>query len=227
MRRIAAAQLSAAGQPLRVLVVTGGHDHDASFYTLFLGQKDIRAVIEPHPQAFSKNLIRDFDVIALYDMVQSEQVPEAQRAKLKAFAEAGKGLFVIHHALVSYQDWDWYGKELVGARYVLNEEPGVPKSNYEHDVTMRIVPVGDHPIVQGIAPFPLVDETYGKMQYQPGLKVLLRSDAPGGDGMVAWISPYAKSRVVVMQLGHDHQAHDNPQFREVFRRCVLWAGQRL
>lgn len=149
--------------------------------------------------------------------------PRAWRRKLGKITEATR-------AGVLKQGWARKvtdGKELVGARYVLNEEPGVPKSNYEHDVTMRIVPVGDHPIVQGIAPFPLVDETYGKMQYQPGLKVLLRSDAPGGDGMVAWISPYAKSRVVVMQLGHDHQAHDNPQFREVFRRCVLWAGQRL
>ncbi|MDZ7638553.1 MAG: ThuA domain-containing protein [Bryobacterales bacterium] len=223
----APAQAPASAQPLRVLLVTGGHIHDPEFYSLFAGQPGIAASVEPHPKAFTKNLIRDFDVIALYDMVQVEDVPEAQRLKLKAFAEAGKGIFVIHHALVSYQKWDWYSKELVGARYLLQDEPGRAKSNYEHDVSMTIAPEGDHPIVKGLKPFPLVDETYGNMQYEPGLKVLLRSDAGTADGHVAWLSPYPKSRVVVLQLGHDRQAHENPAFREIFLRCLRFSGGRL
>jgi type 1 glutamine amidotransferase len=215
-----------AGVPLRVLVVTGGHSHDASFYALFENQPDLRAVIEPHPTAFTKNLVRDFDVIALYDMVQVAQVPEAQRQKLKQFAESGKGILVIHHALVSYQEWDWYWKELAGGRYLLNDLPGLAKSTYQHDVEMGIRPEGDHPIVRGLAPFRIVDETYGGMQIVPESLVLLRSDDPKAGGPVAWVSPYRKSRVVALQLGHDHQAHRNPHFRDLFRRCLLWAGGR-
>ncbi len=213
--------------PLRILVVTGGHSHDATFYNLFEQQPDIRAVIEPHPSAFTKNLIRDFDVIALYDMVQESQVPEAQRAKLKAFAEAGKGIMVIHHALVSYQQWDWYGKDLVGGRYLLEDRDGLPKSLYEHDYAMTVRPVLRHPITEGLAPFRIVDETYERMQIEPGVKVLLRTDAKGSDDAVAWISPYAKSRVVVLQLGHDRKAHLNPDFQKLLRRGLLWAGGRL
>jgi type 1 glutamine amidotransferase len=214
------------GAPLRVLVVTGGHSHDASFYALFENQPDLQAVIEPHPTAFTKNLLRDFDVIALYDMVQVAQVPEAQRQKLKQFAESGKGIFVVHHALVSYQEWDWYWKELVGGRYLLNDMPGFSKSTYQHDVEMGIRLEGDHPIVRGLKPFRIVDETYGGMQILPESRVLLRSDDPKAGGPVAWISPYPKSRVVALQLGHDHQAHRNASFRDVFRRCLLWAGGR-
>ena len=76
-------------------------------------------------------------------------------------------------------------------------------------------------------PFALVDETYGHMQILPEAKVLLRTDAKSSDGPVAWVSPYEKSRVVVLQLGHDRQAHTNAAFREVFRRCLLWTGGRL
>lgn len=218
-----------AGQsaPLRLLVVTGGHSHDASFYQLFEEQPDIQAVIEPHPTAFTKNLIRDFDVIVLYDMVQEHHVPEEQRAKLKAFAEAGKGLLIVHHALVSYQHWDWYGKELAGGRYLLEAREGMPKSLYEHDFSMTITPVADHPIVEGVPPFRIVDETYERMHILPDVKVLLRTDAKGSDDPVAWISTYSESRVVALQLGHDRQAIENPHYRRLFRRALLWAGRRL
>lgn len=213
--------------PLRVLVVTGGHSHDASFYALFEDQPDLRTVIEPHPAAFTKNLTRDFDVIVLYDMVQEDHVPEAQRAKLKSFAEAGKGLLVVHHALVSYQNWTWHWKELVGGRYLLEDRDGLPKSLYEHDYAMTIHPVAEHPITAGISPFRIVDETYERMQFASGVTVLLRTDAKGSNDPVAWISPYTKSRVPVLQLGHDRQAHENPHYRTLFRRALLWAGGRL
>ncbi len=213
--------------PLRVLVVTGGHSHDASFYRLFEAHSDLRAVIEPHPTAFTKNLVRDFDVIVLYDMVQETQVAEAQRLKLKTFAEAGKGLLVVHHALVSYQDWDWYGLELVGGRYLLEARGGLPKSLYQHDFPMTVTPTKKHPITAGLKPFRIVDETYERMQYESGITVLLRTDAKGSNDPVAWISPYKKSRVVAIQLGHDRQAHENLHFRQVFHRAMLWAGGRL
>lgn len=221
------AQAGSGAAPLRVLVVTGGHSHDASFYQLFEGQAQMRAVIEPHPSAFTKNLIRDFDVIVLYDMVQEHQVPEQQRAKLKSFAEAGKGLLVVHHALVSYQEWPWYWRELVGGRYLLEDRDGLPKSLYEHDFSMTIHPVANHPITAGMKPFRIVDETYERMQFVPGVNVLLRTDAKGSNDPVAWISPYAKSRVAVLQLGHDRQAHENPHFQLLFQRALQWAGGRL
>jgi hypothetical protein len=224
---LAQSPTSAPPERLRLLVVSGGHSHDTAFYKLFDLQPDWHVVVEPHPSAFTKNLVRDFDVIVLYDMVQEHQVPEAQRLKLKQFAEAGKGLVVMHHALVSYQQWDWYGAELVGGRYLLEARDTHPKSLYQHDVEMTIHPDAVHPITKGIQPFRIVDETYEHMQFQPEIQVLLRTDAKGSNDPVMWVSAYPKSKVVAIQLGHDHQALENAVFRQLFRRAVDWAGGRL
>jgi type 1 glutamine amidotransferase len=56
------------------------------------------------------------------------------------------------------------------------------------------------------------------------VKVLLRSDHATSDGPVAWISPYEKSRVVYLQLGHDRNANLNPNFQRLVRNAIYWAA---
>jgi type 1 glutamine amidotransferase len=73
----------------------------------------------------------------------------------------------------------------------------------------------------------LVDETYKGMWISPEVKVILETDEQTSDGPLAWISPYENSRVVYIQLGHDHQAHLHPAFRELVKRAVLWSAGRL
>lgn len=92
---------------------------------------------------------------------------------------------------------------------------------------MTVTPATQHPVVEGLQPFRIVDETYEHMQILPSVQVLLRTDAKGSNDPVAWVSPYTRSRVLVLQLGHDRQAHENEQYRTVFRRALLWAGGRM
>jgi type 1 glutamine amidotransferase len=55
----------------------------------------------------------------------------------------------------------------------------------------------------------------------------LRTKDPTSDGPVAWISPYKKSRVVVIQLGHDEQAHLDANYQKLVHNAILWSGGRL
>lgn len=205
-----------AQAPLKVLLVTGGHDHDPAFYSVFAGQKDFQTNVNPHPAAYQGSLAR-YDVVVLYDMVQG--LPEAQREKLKAFAESGKGLVVLHHAIVSFNDWPWY-RETIGGQY------WDKKSTYKHDVSLKITLGAGHPVLHGISPFTIFDETYKGMWISEKNTVLLRTDEPTSDGPVAWVSPYDKSRVVVIQLGHGPEAHNHPQWQRLVRNAILWSGGR-
>lgn len=207
-----------------VLLVTGGHDHEASFYQVFEGMRDIRVNVDPHPVAFRNDLTKRYDVLAVYDTIQD--LPDVQKKNLRAFAESGKGLVVLHHALANFQNWEWWWKELAGARYVLKEEPGMPASTYLHDVEMTVTPAMDHPILKGLPQMRIHDETYKRMWYAPGLQVLLTTDHPSSDPPVAWVSPYAKSRVAVIQLGHGREAHENPWYRRLVRQAILWSAGR-
>lgn len=224
---VAARQMQPSPAPVRALVVTGGHSYDPTFYQLFEGDERIRAVIFPHPNPFQRDLRKNWDVLVLYDSVQEEHVSETGRANLRAFLESGRGLVVLHHALVDFLGWKWWTDEVVGGKYLLKPEGDRPASSYQHDVELEVEPVGKHPVLQGVPRLHIWDETYKNMWISPRNTVLLRTNHPTSDGPVAWISPYEKARVVVIQLGHDHKAHLHPGLQRLVKNAILWVAGRL
>jgi type 1 glutamine amidotransferase len=213
--------LAAADKPLRVLLVTGGHDHEVSFYDVFAGHPEYALTVNPHPKAFRPNLAKSTDVLVLYDFADAEP---AEQTALKTFLEARKGLVVLHHAIADNQQWPWWHEEVVGGLYVLKALPGKTASSYKHDQEFDVRPVAKHPILNGIGPFHIGDEAYGNVWISPKSQVLLETDHPLQSKAVAWIGPYTKSRVVVIQLGHDHVAHQNPVYRKLVHQAIGWAG---
>jgi len=209
---------------LRVLVVTGGHDYPTSFYTVFEGRPEWRWThAASNEEAFARETVSRYDVLVLYDY--SQKLGEEGRAHLKAFAEAGKGVVVLHHAICDYADWPWF-EELIGGRYLLKDEGTSKASTYRHDVELFVKPVGSHPIIDPIGPLQLVDETYKGMRISPKVTPLLEIDHPDGDRYVAWVSPYQPARVVTVQLGHDERAHRSVAYRDLVRNAILWSAGR-
>jgi type 1 glutamine amidotransferase len=211
---------------LRVLVVTGGHDYEPSFYTVFEGYGDWNWTHAVSNQAaFKSDLRKKYDVVVLYDF--SQDLDENGRKNLQDFLESDKGLVVLHHAIADYQAWPWWYQEVVGGKYLLRTEGSTPGSTYKHDEDLLVRPVGTHPITSGIGPLHIRDETYKGMWMSPNNKILLRTDNPTSDGPIAWISSYPKSRVVYLELGHDSAAHRNPAYRALVRNSILWTAGRL
>ena len=208
--------------PVRVLLVTGGHDHAPSFYSVFSGQDGLDVTVDPQPNAFAHDLRKSYDVLVLYDMYQD--VPEAQRRNLRDFLEAGKGVLILHHALASLNDWQWWWQDVRAGKYFLKDEDGHPASTYKHDQELVAEPVGRHPITEGIGSIHIIDETYKSVWISPEAKILLKTDHPLADGPLLWVSPYNKSRVVYCMLGHGPEAHNHPQYRQLIHNAVQWVA---
>jgi hypothetical protein len=211
---------------LRVLLVTGGHDHESSFYGVFEGHRDLCVNVDPHPVAFRNDLRKSYDVLVLYDTIQTDQLPESHRQNLRDFVESGKGVVVLHHAIADFQQWEWWWKEVVGGRYTLNAEPGYPASKYLHDVDLVATPKTGHPIVKGLPAMRLFDETYRYVWHREDVQVLLTVSHPTSDADIAWVSPYAKSRVVYIQPGHGRETQESPWYRQLVHNAIAWAGGR-
>lgn len=222
----AALALMAAGEPVRVLIVTGGHDYETSFYAVFEGTPGIRATVDPHPMPYRRgSLDKRYDVVVLYDSMQ--EIDEADRKILTEFLEGDHGMILLHHALVDYSDWQWWWEEVMGARWIKAQaKPLRWKSTWKHDVDITAYPVKKHPVVDGIGKFEINDETYKGLWYSPKIDVLLRTDHPTSDGPLVWITPYEKSRVVAIELGHGRRAHMNRNFQRLVRNAILWAAKR-
>lgn len=215
---------AASRKTLRLLVVTGGHDYPTSFYALFEGHPDLTwDHATSAEEAYRRDLRPHYDVLVLYDM--PKDLSPAGRANLQAFAESGKGIVVLHHALASYPGWAWY-EQLVGARYLEAPAGGRPASTYQHDVDFTLTPAREHPVVAGLGPMRLHDETYKGVWHDDRVLPLLTADHPTSDRVVAWVSPYARSRVVAIQPGHGAEAHRDPAYRRLLRQAIVWAAGR-
>lgn len=212
--------------PLRLLVVTGGHDYPTSFYTLFESPKVFQwDHATSNHEAFRSDIRGKYDVLVLYDL--SLEISEAEKKNLADFALSGKGVVALHHAIIDYPDWEWWWREVVGGKYLLKLDGGKPASTFLHDQEISVGPVGKHPILAGIGAMRINDETYKGMWISPHVQVILKTDHPTSDGPVAWISPFKNSRVVFIQLGHGELAHRHAGYHRLVRNAILWSGKRL
>jgi type 1 glutamine amidotransferase len=141
--------------PIRALLLTGGHEHDIAFYSIFDSYKDnVRITVSSSNIAFAKDFRDKYDVLIAYDF--SRDLDETARKNLRDFVESGKGVVVLHHALLDYQNWTWWYQEVVGGSYRLAPEGNVPASTYKAGQPMSITPQ-NHPITTAIAPFQITD----------------------------------------------------------------------
>ena len=209
--------------PIRVLVVTGGHTYPTSFYTVFEQPGIAWDHVASSEEAYKSDLRERYDVLVLYDMPKTLSATGAQN--LRAFAEAGNGIVVVHHAIVSYPEWDWY-RDLIGGRYLDKPLGDRAASTYRHDEQMRIAIAHAHPVTEGLTAFSVRDETYKGMWLAPTNTVLLTTDNPTGDPPVAWISAYPHSRVVTIQLGHGPESHRDKSYRRLVLNSIRWSSER-
>jgi type 1 glutamine amidotransferase len=209
--------------PIRVLVVTGGHSYPTSFYTIFEQPGIAWDHAASSEEAYKTDLRERYDVLVLYDMPKALSETGAQN--LRAFAEAGNGIVVLHHAIVSYPKWDWY-RDLIGGRYLDQPLGSRAASTYRHDEQMRIAIAQVHPVTEGLTPFTLRDETYKGLWLAPTNAILLTTDNPTGDPPVAWVSAYSRARVVTIQLGHGPESHRDKSYSRLVLNAIKWTSGR-
>jgi hypothetical protein len=220
-----AAGLARAAGPVRVQITTGGHPYDLSFYEVFQSREDFAVTLNPHPSAYRRDLRKFADVLVLYDLADVDD--EKQRANIQAFLQAGKGLVVLHHALASNWQWKWWYEEVVGGRFLMGPDGGMPRSAAKNNEVLNARPAAKHPILEGVGDLKLDDEAYKGMWLSPRSQVLMVTDNPNNDKAVVWIGPWKKSRVVAIQLGHGPPTFRDPGYRRLVHNAILWAAGRL
>jgi len=218
---------------IKVLVVTGGHGFDrAPFFKMFSDNSAIEFTAAEHSKTNASVYDRDdllcYDVVVLYDMPQN--ITDAQKTKFMSLFDKGVGLIVLHHALVSYQNWPEYGR-VIGGRY---QEPNPKRpgtvtdaAGYEHDVDFPVVIVAtNHPVTAGMKDFPIHDEIYWGFRVGSDLTTLITTTHPKSGKPLGWARTEGKSRVVYLQLGHGKEAFENDNYRKLVSQSIRWTAQK-
>lgn len=211
---------------LKIAVVTGGHSYEVMpFHALFRALPGIDAYIQ-HIDDFSSSPqeVRDsYDAVVFYIMpagAPTDESPWFSGKPKSAFEHLGatsQGIVMLHHAILAYPDWPAWD-EMVGMKNRVIDK-------YRHNERIPVaLAMPEHPILQSIRPWTIVDETYVLHDPGPDSQVLLTTDHPACMHSLAWTRMYRSARVFCYQSGHDHQAYEDALFRTLLANGILWAA---
>ena len=213
-------------KPVRLLVSTGGHGYPSSFYSLFEGYDDITwHHATSLKETYQPDIAKHFDVLVLHDMY--DEIGEPERANLRAFLEAGKGVVSTHHSIVDYTGWPWFHEEVIGGKYFVKAAEGHPASAFKEGVEFVAAPTKlgrQHPVTRGIGPIPAHDEVYRGMWHSPSIQVLMETEHALNDRPVVYVGPNPKMRAIYIQMGHSASTHRHPAYRKLVRNAALWCA---
>jgi type 1 glutamine amidotransferase len=220
------------GDPMleKILVITGGHEFETSFFEIFDSFIDVKYDTISQPrfnQMINTDLTNHYSAFVFYDMWQDIS-PEQKQAFLKLL-DKGQGVVFLHHSLVSYQHWDEF-IEIVGGKYVETEfydDPNMKGSTYKEDISLDITVLDkNHPVTKDVTDFSIVDEGYQFIEMLPKIHKLLSTSHPDCTPTVGWTNEYKNSRIVYILLGHGQESHENPNYRKLIRNAISWVDRK-
>lgn len=215
--------------PIRVLIITGGHDFKVEQFKQMFDSfgKEIQYEIAELPSAYDKFLPgnRDqYDILVFYHMWQD--INPEQAKNLSECISQGKPLVVLHHSICAYDDWPEY-LNITGGKYfhkkTVLKGKEYPECSYIHDMHFKVKIVdSDNPVTKGLTDFEIFDETYKGFYVDEGVTPLLTTDEPSSTPLIGWSKTYGKARVVTLQSGHDVATFENPNFRKLLKQAIEW-----
>ncbi len=224
------AQQAPQGQKIRVLITTGGHGFEAEpFFAMFDAMPDIeytKAKLPEDADRLRPGLETQYDCLVMYDMASG--FSPQQRKAFVALLSRGIGVVSLHHNLGAHRNWDQFRK-IIGGKFIFEDceidGKHYAKTSWSHGEHLKITVVDpNHPITQGIGNFEIDDETYGVFYTAPQVHVLLKTDHPKNNPLVAWTLKYGNSRVFYLMLGHDRHAYGNPNYVRLVHQGIRWAS---
>jgi uncharacterized protein len=210
---------------LRVLLVGAGSSHH--FPRDFI-KTDIEtlAVVPLTDVIGTMNLAEALDAMPKADVLvfsgnhNQWGTPEFQKA-LHAFADAGKGIVLLHAATWSHP-WEGYNK-----RFVAGETKGHGKG----EVIAESIRPAVHPILKGVPEsFTIADESYHSVFFEKDGHTTLIENKPDGKSPDAhpalWIVNDLKTRIVAYTHGHDDKSHAHEAYQTILRNSVRWVSEK-
>lgn len=210
-------------QPVKVMVVTGGHAFDTVlFFQMFDAFENIEYEHFAQPKANSeltKGIADNFEVLVFYDMWKT--ISNEEKAAYLKLTKQGKPFLFLHHSIASYQNWNEF-ENILGGKY-FEKGKRVPEellSTYDHDVWVYSTIENYTPVTSGFKDLRFFDEVYGNVRISENVKPLLKTRHPKSMEYVAWQHVYNQSNIVYIQSGHDRRTYESEDYRKLLKQAI-------
>lgn len=214
------------GSPTKIVLCTGPKDHgpDEHDYPLFrerwkklLGLSrnvsvDIAEEWPTEAQFKESNLIVFYSANAGWNLERAKQLDE--------YLLAGGGAVFMHWAVNGHSE-----PEALAQRIGLAADGNQLK--FRHGELELHFAKNASPILAGFDKLELVDESYWQMiGMSPHMNVLATAVEDGKEQPLIWTVERGKGRVFVSIMGHYSWTFDDPAYRVLLLRGMMWAAQR-
>ena len=205
----------AAPAPVKVLFLGhhSEHHNSAKFEPMLaaaLGPEKITFDYSEDPADLNPAKLGQYDALMIYAN-HTSITPEQEKALLD-YVEGGKAFLPIHSASFCFQNSPAY-IALVGAQF---------QKHGTGEFTAEIVKP-EHPVMKGLEPFQVWDETYVHTKHNQDRTVLMeRVDAAGREPWT-WVRTQGKGRVFYTAYGHDERVWGHPMFHKLILNAIRWA----
>jgi len=210
---------------IKVAVVTGKHAFDIpGFQHMFTHMSNMDFYLQDLENFVvdAGKFNDDYDVVLFYNFHQPTPVTGEQNGSqilnsIKRLVENGQGIFVLHHAILAFPNWDTWS-QIVG---ITDRRFG-----YHGNQTVQTDLINDsHPITYSLKSWRMIDETYTMNEVGDDSQALIAIDHVNSMRTVGWTRHYGNGRVFCYQSGHDNQAFSNPNFRTIVFRGIQWLAK--
>jgi len=204
-------------QPRKIEVLFLGHNsqhHNSGTYapmlTAVLAPDGINISYTADLADLNAANLAKYDALMIYAN-HSKITPEQETALLE-FVSSGKGFLPIHAASYCFQNSPAY-IALVGAQF---------QRHGTGEFTAEVIKP-DHPVLEGIKPFQVWDETYVHTKHNTDRTVLMERVDTEGREPWTWVRTHGKGRVFYTAYGHDERAWSHASFQRLMRNAIRWA----
>ena len=150
-----------------------------------------------------------YDALLIYS--NHRAIEPTQEKALLDFVASGKGLLALHSASFCFQNSTAY-VGLVGAQFARH-------GTGEFTATL-VNP--SHPVLTGMQPFQVWDETYVHTKLSADRTVLMERAEGTGREPWTWVRTHGKGRVFYTAYGHDERVWGHPGFHTLMKNAISW-----
>ena len=204
-----------AAAPVKVLFLGhhSEHHNSAKFEPMLataLAAEKISFDYSEDPADLNAAKLAQYDALMIY--ANHTTITPDQEKSLLDFVEGGKAFLPIHAASFCFQNSPAY-IALVGAQF---------QKHGTGEFTAEIVKP-DHPVMKGLQPFQVWDETYVHTKHNQDRTVLMERVDDAGREPWTWVRTQGKGRVFYTAYGHDERVWGHPMFHKLILNAIRWA----
>lgn len=210
---------------LKVAVLVEVHPYDImNFQKMLWSFEDCECYVQPVDLFVQDNAGNDkYDTVVWYSMnlPTPDEGSPLRRYLEEKLGQSGQGIVLLHHSLLSFPAWKlWTDVSGLEIRCV----DGIFQYHPNERVEYKFTNAG-HPVLSGVEPCTLTDETYIMGEPVSGHNdILIQTDNSNSIKNLAWTRTYKKSRVFCFASGHDDSTYSNEKFRRILHNGILWSA---